>query len=601
MIWGCFVKIRKVIGENVLSFKYIEFTIGDHPVIQVIGENLDEKKNTETDVDLYSAGNGVGKTNLYHLITEAQYSKNIVGIKKTYLANMYLDSPMKIQIHYTNGDILTYTNNSCDVTDAKGRLVVRGRKEVSAYFEDKIPFNLYTALTYASPDYHIPYFSDTDKYKKEFIQLIFEDLQKYSEPLPKVQNRIKEVKATHTELEGAKKVIEETLQTKIPDKKEEINIPDFNIPQLERQRDIIKEKIAKNKAAAEWNTKQKQKEDKLKKRLESLIQYKNATVTFIDATALQEDISILKHEIKALSLLKGKDKCPTCGQSLENTTNKLTHLEAEYKRKVSEYNEIVEANKKAKEIQEKQNELTKIEKELQETQKDYYEVIDFQDLEQELIDIEATIREQRQQRQDMEKKLQEIRLHNARVDELLLMKEKQLARLNTVEKDLDYTSQKLRLLDVLEKTFSPTGILQHKIPERLQVLNAEINRELAMFTNQFTLNFVLEKGKVTEKLLKKGKEYPINNCSKGEYTRIMLALLFATKKILKVLKNIDLNFLFLDEVFGSLDNTGKQLLMSRVESLDITCFLISHSHHSQKYPTIEITKENNISTAKFIN
>jgi recombinational DNA repair ATPase RecF len=126
------MKIKRLKAKNVYSFESldIEFT---NSVVQITGKNLDEKR-TEDSI------NGIGKTNIYNLIIQALYSRDVLKTKKGYLKNMFTKGDFKIEL-WIDDYVLTYTKSECTLSE-NGNIILNGRKVITDFFENLIPFEL---------------------------------------------------------------------------------------------------------------------------------------------------------------------------------------------------------------------------------------------------------------------------------------------------------------------------------------------------------------------------------------------------------------------------------------------------------------------------
>lgn len=598
------MKISKIKAKNFLCFEEFVLKLDSFPILQVIGNNLDEKiKMPDGD---YNNGNGVGKSSIYHIITEALYSKNISGIKKNFIGNTYSNSPYKIEIEFSNGNLLITSPTTCVLTDKDKNILVKGRKEVSSYFENIMPFQMFVALTYLSPKQHIPYFSDTDKYKKEFLQLLFFDLNRFLEPGDIINNELNKNKANLNKVSFAIKTIditepkfEELVEVKRPNNTE--------LELLKNEKVIISDKLKTLKELKKVLEEKKAKFDKVKRELAeakdivSKIIIQDLPTNYYE---IEADIKNIKKDIEKIeSNIKNKT-CPICGAefNIHNLQGELNKLQIT-KEKLEILLDEIKKNEKAKE------ELNKYNKIIADSTKQLLDgIAEEKDLREDILLNENKLKEITENIQVLEKKyldkLKKFEYYERKRLTQEIKKEEYNNNLikykNLVEEEKELISN-LKILDVLAVLFSNKGIFAKKLPERLNLLNEAINNELSFFTNQFKLQFQLDNnGKITEVLLKLGKEYPIENCSTGEYTRIVIALLLATRKLLSKLCNLESNLLFIDEIFGSLDATGRLLLLKKIQDENMNAIIVSHSYTDHRYPILEISKKNGISRIKIM-
>jgi DNA repair protein SbcC/Rad50 len=155
---------------------------------------------------------------------------------------------------------------------------------------------------------------------------------------------------------------------------------------------------------------------------------------------------------------------------------------------------------------------------------------------------------------------------------------------------------RLNRFTILRKAFSPTGLVAFKLENIIKEFENEINNYLIEFSDgQFQLNFRLEGEKLNIIVFNNGVESPIENVSEGEFSRIQTSTLLAIRKLLSKLGGIKINFLFLDEVMGVLDQAGKNKLIEILQEEEETnTFIVAHEYNNPLVPKLTIIKENNI-------
>jgi DNA repair exonuclease SbcCD ATPase subunit len=321
--------------------------------------------------------------------------------------------------------------------------------------------------------------------------------------------------------------------------------------------------------------------------------------------ALENEITILSSEIRKLEPIKGYSKCPTCNRpidkkqvedtlksltaKLEKTKHKLIEADLEYQNQLQQYKKMVEQKKLREEIA-----SIFIDSNIEDLKQQQEEISE------KLKKLNEEYTKQLQVYKEKEEVLKEIRKHNAAQDALLAQKTKAEKEYKLKEKELQRLKKEYDDAQLLASVFSENGIIKYKLPERLNLLNTLVNKELHYFTTQFKLHFTLKKNKIQRTLLNNNKEYPVENCSEGEYMRLVLSFLFALRFIIEKVKGISVNLFFFDEIFGSLDAVGRDLLLNRVANISANCFIISHSYYNERYPVLQATKENKISTLTYI-
>jgi ABC-type molybdenum transport system ATPase subunit/photorepair protein PhrA len=173
-----------------------------------------------------------------------------------------------------------------------------------------------------------------------------------------------------------------------------------------------------------------------------------------------------------------------------------------------------------------------------------------------------------------------IKKAKEKAEKELVEVEKQEVEKNNTLKDIEL------LIEICDKV-----IIEKQIPQRLTILERVINTELSNFTSQYKVKLDMD-DKIRPKVIKKGKEYPYENCSQGERGRINLALLLAIRTILKKLGKKIPNLLFVDELLNIIDVGGKQLIVETLQELDISCWVVCHDFEFD-IPQLTLVKENN--------
>ena len=214
------------------------------------------------------------------------------------------------------------------------------------------------------------------------------------------------------------------------------------------------------------------------------------------------------------------------------------------------------------------------------------------DLAKKKSELEIQIREQ----SEAIKYNNDVDIINAKVDMIVNQKREFLARQELVSSDIINTQLKLDRLTTLRKAFSPTGIVAFKLENIIKEFESEINEYLVELSDgQFQISFRLEGEKLNIIVFSNGIESPIENASEGEFSRIQTATLLAIRKLLSKRDGIQINFLFLDEVMGVLDRTGKERLVEILsEEENTNTFIVSHDYSHPLVPKLKMVKENNI-------
>ena len=105
----------------------------------------------------------------------------------------------------------------------------------------------------------------------------------------------------------------------------------------------------------------------------------------------------------------------------------------------------------------------------------------------------------------------------------------------------------------------------------------------------------MHNNKIKPSIVKGSKVYPVENVSTGEKARINVSLIFAIRNILTRLHKevYNINFLYVDELLGVLDFSGKHLLLETLRTYDLNIFLVSHDYNFPDVETLNLVKSNN--------
>jgi DNA repair exonuclease SbcCD ATPase subunit len=191
-----------------------------------------------------------------------------------------------------------------------------------------------------------------------------------------------------------------------------------------------------------------------------------------------------------------------------------------------------------------------------------------------------------------------VEAHNTKV---ALISEQQLdmqKELGTYTLQQLIKSKELAELQVLVKSFSPTGLIAYKIECLVKDLEGLTNEYLGtMSDGRFQLSFKIESAdKLNVIITDNGDDIDILALSTGERARVNISTLLAIRKLMQALSNSRTNLLFLDETIANLDSEGKELLIEVLlaeESLNT--FLVSHDYSHPLLEKLNVVKENNIS------
>ena len=578
------------------------------------------------DITQLTASNGSGKSTIALIIQEILFGKNIKGIKKGDILNRYGngkswsgsltfnvdEEPYAVSVSRNgNSGKVSFYNGTTDLTEHK--VLDTYKKIVEILGMD---FEIFSQLTYQSSTDLLDFIKATDTNRKKFLINLF-GLEKYIAIGDTLKLKISEVEKDLNKLDGELNGINRFLaEANIGEKQELKEIPTIN--------EAIREELGLIQAELKQYVSQCKRIDKNNLLLSDRDALKfdmslkspevNPTL-FEELETLQSDIAKTKNHMdnvnKQLKAIDTADSCYACGQSIDNSqamqmkgnleedlfssTKTINRLNDELKVLVEERNKFVEEtdvfNNNQKSIEKFEQFSQLIDTSLP---KDYP---DYGKLERKEKSLKIQIRDQEEARQEIVEHNEQVKIHNTKVDTLTEQKAQFLNRQDVVNSDIINLKSKVQNLTILRKAFSTTGIVAFKLENLAKELEETINHYLSEFSDgQFQLIFRLTGEKLNIVIFNHGKETTIESVSGGEFSRIQTSILLSIRKLLSRLGGSHINLLFLDEVTGVLDESGKERLVEILQQEnDLNVFLISHDFTHPLIEKVSITKQNNIS------
>ena len=592
------MKLKRLIAENVYSFYKIDIILDKHDLTQVTGINKDEERQVNIDEESIASSNvnGVGKTNIYNCIIQALYSRDIYKTKKSFLKNMFtrgkFSITLELEIEQTQYKI-TYMADEC-ILFKEGNQFISGRASVTEFFENLIPFELFLNLTYISSTITFPFFTATPTQQKQFIELVFSDLTKFKESIPKLKDRLSdELKLKNT--------IETQIEIYI--KQADIEIDKYiKVSELPEQEDLSAELYTLQARSTKLES-IKRDINLLNKKLEKpLIEVIEPEVNLAE---LQERlgkgkgiIEVTTTEIKKLEKLSTNSVCTLCGSEIDIATNKkLLKEKQDYLLSLQDTLKTVREDIKEAQAQqalyEKYQEKVKERKEIKDKLLNVsYSAEEFDGLLAQQLKIKQAQEAQSNKLKEVQAQRETAITHNTKIDLDTIAKkiaQGNLEELAQQNPDVLITNIKV-LIEICDKV-----ILNKQIPKRLEVLERFINIELVNFTSQYQVKLDMDKNKIKPSVIKNSKVYPVENISTGEKARINISLIFAIRNILTRLNKevYNINLLYVDELLGVLDFSGKHLLLETLKTYNLNIFLVSHDYTFPDIELLNLVKKDN--------
>jgi len=576
-----------------------------------------------------AAPNGSGKSSLALIIQELLYNKNVKGLKKSDILNKYnnaktWEAKLVFSIDSDEYELTSKRQGaSTKVSIIKNGEDVSEHKVLDTYKElsNSIgrDFETFSQLTYQSSTDLLEFLKATDTNRKKFLVNLF-NLSKYLD----IGDNLKTLNsAKEKELAGKNgelKTVQQFLsQNQLPERADLIDVPslDESLPtEIERLQSEIHEqksicaKIDKNNLYI-----QEQQGIKFDVGLDytELDPEINKVLEEEKSLVYKEELNRAK-AAKDMKALDTSDHCYACKQAIDNS--KATQLSealaleiAELDASMANRNKIIEnlnakvsknkAEKKAYDDNQKAiDRFTQLSQLIDVSIAKEYP--DFNNISNKLKELKNRYESQKKARDEAVTYNDSVKIRNAKIDALKEQIRDFKARQELIKNDIVIIQEEISNLTILRKAFSTSGIVAYKLENVAKQLEDSINYYLALLSDgQFQVLFRLTGDKLNIIVINNGEEVSIESLSGGEFSRVQTSVLLAVRGTLSKIGGKSINLLFLDEITGVLDETGKERLFEVLqEEKDLNVFLISHDYSHPLIPRIEIEKTNNISTIR---
>jgi len=245
--------------------------------------------------------------------------------------------------------------------------------------------------------------------------------------------------------------------------------------------------------------------------------------------------------------------CPTCGQPIDQK-----HIDG-YKNKMEEYAAIYRENEHEKNVLE----ISKTQ-----THDSYHEPMikcdeDMEALRKQISAIDAELKSYNDS----------VQLLNDNYDVLIKELEEKIKK---IKEQLDKCDLEIAEWNEMNELFSKT--LRYNL---LETLIPHINRSIQFFINKLEQNYKIEYDQEFKAHIYVDgwdKEISYNNLSTGQRKSLDLAIIFGILQ--NIIANVDLNILFLDELFSNMDVNARNIMISLLQENmgdDKTIFIINHA------------------------
>lgn len=560
--------------------------------------------------------NGHGKSSIALILEEVLFNKNSKGIKKADILNRYVkDKNYHIELDFDK-DGVEYSIKTQRGTTQSVKLLKNGA-DISAHtatatykiIEDILGFDhkSFSQIVYQSHASSLEFLTAADTARKKFLIEIL-NLGKYT----RAQEVFKEVAQELNESIATAKAQVTTVKTWL-DKysNTDLTLKDFtDVPMLD-------EALVANGSGLEQSlqgieqTNKKITQNNTYKQLQSNLkllpipqkpQEKEDPYTKLQIEAAKE-YSTAKAFVEKMSKLHGT--CPTClSQIDEQSVGKIVQEHQQLMQDAQQRE--LEAAAKVKQIKQMFKEWQDAQKAQEEWEK-YHNLIDKTlpdqlldkaTLEHELSIVRKTIQDIKDQIKRAETHNRDVSAHNSKVELVkaqLVEMEQELEKHSMV---LHTLSERMSVINVLNKTFSTTGLVAYKIECLVKDLEEITNQYLVDLSDgRFQISFrVNASDKLNVIITDNGKDIEMLALSGGERARVNAATLLAIRKLMQTLSSSRINLLILDETVETLDVDGKEKLVEvllREEHLNT--FLVSHGFTHPLLEKVNVVKRSNIS------
>jgi DNA repair exonuclease SbcCD ATPase subunit len=579
--------------DNVVDFN-------NTPIVQLVGKN------------------GHGKSSIALVLEEVLYNKNSKGIKKADILNRNTkDKSYSIELDFEkDGEeykIQTSRGSTQTVTLYKGTDNISAHTATVTFklLEDIIGFDhkTFAQLVYQSSGSSLEFLTATDTNRKKFLIDLL-NLTKYVEAheiFKKVGKEVElELAAVTAKIGTTQAWLDKNSKVDLtPRATEGVPVLDQSIPKelgaVEaelRNIDDTNRRIAKNNI----HIKQLKAIDPTE--LTKVIDEDTDTTKISgDKGGHQQTIKIANALISKIEGLNGT--CPTCMQPVDR--DKLLEIMEEQqilKRDaalaiskidtiISERNALrAERDRLVKMKQEWEYLHSQISKTLP------VDAIDGAQLEKRIAELKVIIFDNEQEVNRILALNEKTHTHNSRVEVIKSQMESMRKELAEYSESLAILTEKLNIIQVLQKTFSTNGLIAYKIECLVKDLEDLANQYLADLSGgRFQLMFKVSSGdKLNVIINDNGRDIDILALSGGERARVNTATLLAIRKLMQSLSNARINLLVLDETVDALDVDGKEKLVEvLLKEEHLNTFLISHGFTHPLLEKILVIKEHNIS------
>lgn len=559
--------------------------------------------------------NGHGKSSIALILEEVLFNKNSKNIKKADILNRNIKAKNYWITLIFAKDGIEYTIN---VTRGSTQTVklYKGSEDISAHtatgtyntIQNLIgcDHKTFTQIVYQSSSTSLEFLTATDTNRKKFlIELL--NLNKYVEAGDIFKGINKEltdkVSTVETKISSINAWIAKYSKMDLV-KKAPVDVPEIPKNLIEE----IKE-LNNQLNSIDYINKKRSNNNAYKKILDAIVIDNTIKPPSDDIEELKSEKANIKASIKSINDFSSKMKklgtvCPTCEQDVDS--HKLSLLCSEQDSKLIVLNDRLAEIEKSILSYNKHKELWDNNSKNISSYEKYFSLYD-SELPSELLDSDSlssrigVLTGELEAAESAAKKAIDLNNSifstNSRIDTILSQLEEHNNDLGNLKTELDSLNKRISIIQLLTKTFSPTGLIAYKIECLIKDLEQAINNYLIDLSGgRFQLTFKIESDKLNVIITDNGKDIDITALSSGEKARVNTSALLGIRKLMQSISNSRINLLVLDETIENLDLEGKEKLVELLLQEEfLNTFIISHSFSHPLLERLYIIKQNNIS------
>lgn len=570
--------------------------LDQHRVSQIIGKN------------------GVGKSSIPLILQQIMWSKNSKNIKKTDIPNRYINQGYKIQLDFQHrGEQYTLVvdrRKTLKVDLYKNGQCISAHTSTGTYkiFNQLIGLQFKTGsqLIYQHTNTSLQFLTATDSVRKKFLIQLF-NFQKYSQLYQLFKSAIRQQQKSLQSIKGKVSFATQWLNkndlSKIQLKNNFLPIPQQPLEKFQ-QISLIKSQMS----SIQKDNNQVKNNEFLKQKLQKM-HIPQPVQKIEGAQQISSKLGQVKGQLlgpKAYiqKISKLQDKCPTCQQPI--TKDFKQQLLRQHKQKVASLQNLINQSQKQllniKTNNQLYNNYVSKKRQMQALQQkiNYQlnsQLKSIQSMNNQVSNINAEIEKIKSIISQNTKYNMQLQKHNARVSMIQQQSYKMKGIIQQYSQQVSNISDRLQGLQVLRKSFSPSGLIAYKIQNAIQDLQQQTNKYLSQLSQgRFTLQFIAVNDKLNVQITDHGKQINILALSSGQLARVNIATLLGIRKLMTSISKAKLNVLFLDQVISVLDDQGKQKLVQMLlKQTQLNIFLVSHGWQHPLVNKIQVEKHNQIS------